>query len=72
MFSSSPHLHICFSIFFKMMLFYIFPFLEFTSIDLFTVMFVVSVLMFNFEIITGVVQDQLMMNAVFVLRYEKP
>ena len=55
-----------------MMLFYIFPFLEFTSIDLFTVMFVVSVLMFNFEIITGVVQDQLMMNAVFVLRYEKP
>ena len=58
--------------FVKMILFYIFPFLEFTSIDRFTVMFVVSVLMFNFEIITGVVQDQLMMNAVFVLRYEKP
>ena len=42
--------------------------LGFTSIDPFTAMSVVSVLMFNFAIITSVEQDQLMMNVVFVLR----
>ena len=46
----------------------IFLIVGFTSIDLFTVMSAVSVLMFNFEIITSVGQDHLMTNAVFVLR----
>ena len=51
---------------FNYMLFYFIP--GFTSIDRFTVMSAVCVLTFNFKIITSVVKDQLMMNAVFVLR----
>jgi hypothetical protein len=43
-------------------------FLEFTEIDHFIVMYVVFVLMFSSEIITNVVQIQLMTNAVFVSR----